>query len=179
MSPSPLSPGPLKGALLLLVFTMLAAVAIEAGDWMIHGEDRREMSALRRELVTAGHRLIVERARADTLRQVIESYDQDLASRVEELDRFGRRASDGMLPHHLFPAYSAVLEEYRAEVEERNRLYEEWTAVHARYQAASELYRTLADRLLRTAARVGEDYPSVPSPAEAYAEVLEARQRTR
>jgi hypothetical protein len=170
-------PRPLHGALLLLALLVAVRVGMEARDWWAHGPDRREFAAQRQELVRAGHQLIVERARADTLRRVIESHDARLAAQVEQLDRFGRRATDGLLPHHLYPSYREVLAEYEDEVVRRNEEYERWMDVYASYQEQLERYRTLAESLLHTAGRIGEEYPSIPSPAEAYAEVVEAEGR--
>jgi hypothetical protein len=170
-------PRPLHGALLLLALLVVVRVGMEARDWWAHGPDRREFSNQRQELVSAGYQLIVERARADTLRRIIEAHDSRLAAQVEQLDRFGRRATDGLLPHHLYPSYREALAEYEDEVERRNDEYERWMGVYARYQAQLGRYRALADSLLHTARRIGEEYPSIPTPAEAYAEVLETRGR--
>jgi hypothetical protein len=168
-------PRPLHGALLLLALLVVVRVGMEARDWWAHGPERREFSAQRQELVRAGHQLIVERARADTLRRVIEAHDDRLAAQVEQLDRFGRRATDGLLPHHLYPSYREALAEYEDEVVRRNQEYERWLDVYARYQEQVERYRALADSLQHTARRIGDEYPSIPTPAEAYAEVVERR----
>jgi hypothetical protein len=169
-------PQPLHGALLLLALLVALGVGMELRDWWLHGPERQALASLRREVVVAGHDLIVTRQRADTLRRAIETHDVRLGERVEELDRFGRRASDGELPHHLWPSYRGLLAEYQEEVARRNALYQEWASVHARYLESLESYRTLADSMLRTARSIGEEYPSIPTPAEAYAEVTEGQQ---
>jgi hypothetical protein len=168
-------PRPLHAALLLMALLLAVGIGLEARDWWLHGPERQAFAALRQEVVEVGHSLIVTRERADTLRRVIEVRDAGLAERVAELDSFGRRASDGELPGHLWPSYRALLTEYQDEVERRNELYDEWRVLHASYLESLQRYRMLADSMLTAARSLGEEYPSIPSPAEAYAEVMERR----
>lgn len=157
----------LRGLFLLLAMAVAVKTGVEIYRWAAYGEERAALAVLREGVLDAGADLIRFRLSADSLQALVSEEDRELEQRRRALERYDAYARDGALPIHLYEAYREEVAEYNRMVEHRNTIQARWTGVRRAWEEAETRYHWLSDSIRRTAARMGEPYPSVPTPAEA------------
>lgn len=156
------------GALLLMLFGVVGVkLGQEIYRWAAFGEERAQLVALRERVIDAGADVVRTGTLTDSLLREIEGADRLLAEQRRSVERYGRYARDGALPAHLYPAYREELNRFNRHVEQRNEQAAQWKEVVSRNHDAVRRYNALADSIRAVAARLGEEYYSVPLPAEA------------
>lgn len=159
------------GVLLLMLFGVAGVkLGREIYRWAAFGAERAELVALRERVLDAGAEVVRTGTLTDSLRQEIEGEDQLLAQQRRAVERYDRYAHDGALPAHLYPAYREELDRFNRRVEERNARADHWRTLVQSNRDAVSRYNALADSIRAVAARLGEEYYSVPLPAEAATE---------
>jgi hypothetical protein len=156
--------------LVALGLAVLLIAAAKLGQqlyrWYAYSEERREIGRLYAELEEAGMGVIRTQVRADTLRWAIARADEGLAASREELARYEGQLERGRLSRVLEGAYRRGLGAHNQGIVERNELFSDWRTVADSNRAFVDRYNLLADSIRRVAARMGEPYYPVPSPAE-------------
>jgi hypothetical protein len=156
------------GALLLMLFGVAGVkLGQEIYRWAAFGEERQQLVALRERVIDAGAEVIRTSTLTDSLKAEIDGVDRELAQQRRSVERYDRYAHGGALPAHLYPSYRAELDRFNRHVEARNQQAERWKAVVESNHEAVRRYNALADSIRTIAARLGEEYYSVPLPAEA------------
>lgn len=154
-----------------LLFLLLVIAGVKLSEqvyrWLAYGEERAAVKEMREQLVTAGSDIVVLRAASDSMRAVMQAHDAGLEREHRSLQRYNLLARDGTLPPDLYARYRRDLARYNLHVTERNSRLRDWQEVQARYNAAADRYNLLADSIRQLAARMGEPYYAVPTPAEA------------
>jgi hypothetical protein len=154
-----------------LIFLLLVIVGVKLSDsvyrWLRFGHERELVKSLRTELVDAGVQMVRTRQESDSMRAVLHAADTALEREQHALRRYDALAHDGALPPDLYERYRAELTRYNAHVAERNARLGDWQEILARNHAAVSRYNVLGDSIRDLAARMGDPYYSVPTPAEA------------
>jgi len=157
-----------------LLFLLLVILGVKLSDsvyrWLRFGPEREQVKTLRTELVDAGARMVRTRQESDSMRAVLRQADAALEHEQQALRRYDALAHDGALPPELYEQYRAELTRYNAHVAERNARLGDWQEILARNHEAVTRYNVLGDSIRDLAARMGDPYYAVPSPAEAAVE---------
>lgn len=154
-----------------LLFLLLVIVGIKLSDsvyrWLRFGPERQQVKALRVQLVDAGAQMVRTRQESDSMRAVLHAADAALEAEQQALRRYDALAHDGALPPDVYERYRVELTRYNAHVGDRNARLSGWQEILDRNHAAVQRYNLLSDSMRNLAARMGDPYYSVPSPAEA------------
>jgi hypothetical protein len=156
-------------SVLLAILVGVVTVKFVQGvyQWIAYADERTLLVQLREQTVDIGADVVRTAAQADTLRASIEQFDRRLDESRRTVERYGRFASQGMLPRHLYDSYRSDLAAYDAEVARRNEMFSAWKEIVRRNQDAVERYNALADSVRLIANQMGDPYYPVPLPAEA------------
>lgn len=154
-----------------LLFLLLVIVGVKLSDsvyrWLRFGPERARVQVLRAGLVEAGADYVRMRQADDSMRAVIEADDAVLEREERSLRRYDRYAADGRLPPDVYARYRVELTRYNGHVTARNARLSGAQQIQARRVAAANRYTVLADSLHDLAARMGDPYYAIPTPAEA------------
>ena len=164
------------------LFLLVVIVGVKLSDsvyrWLRFGPERARVAVLRTGLVEAGAEYIRTRQADDSMRTVLRAEDDALEREERTLRRYDSYAAGGGLPPDVYARYREELTRYNRHVTERNTQLAAWQQIQARHNAAASRYTVLADSLHDLAARMGDPYYAIPTPAEAAIErgVIKPRQ---
>lgn len=154
-----------------LLFLLVVILGVKLSDsvyrWLRFGPERARVQVLRAGLVEAGAEYVRTRQADDSMRAVLRAEDEALEREERTLRRYDAYARGGGLPPDVYARYRAELTRYNRHVTERNARLAAWQQVQARHNAAASRYTVLADSLHDLAARMGDPYYAIPTPAEA------------
>ena len=154
-----------------LLFLLVVILGVKLSDsvyrWLRFGPERARVQVLRAGLVEAGAEYVRTRQADDSMRTVLRAEDVALEQEERTLRRYDSYASGGGLPPDVYARYRAELTRYNRHVTVRNAKLADWQQVQARHNAAASRYTVLADSLHDLAARMGDPYYAIPTPAEA------------
>jgi hypothetical protein len=154
----------------LLLLIAAAAPAANLGRqlyrWIAFGEERQVLGDLRPALEGSALEVMRTQLLADSLRGAIRELDGELNADRVTLARLERSAQGRGLPPRIYEQYTARLEAYNRKVDLRNGHYDRWRGVVNRNHEAVTRYNLLADSMRAVGRRMGEDYLSIPTPAE-------------
>ena len=156
----------LTGILLVLGLIVAVKLGQQLYAWFAYADERAALQAISTRLESSGLEVIRTQLAADSLRGDIERMDRELGEKKQVVGSFERHVRDGALPAHLYDAYSAELQSYNRQVEQRNAKFGRWKEIVVRNHAAVGTYNALADSIRTLANRIGEPYFEIPSPVE-------------
>lgn len=159
-----------RDRLLPVVLVLLLVVLVKVGQEVVrfyaYGEERATIARLEGEIEAAGLGVVRSQIEADSVRRMIESADEKLASQRAELDRYERQITVGPVTVQLERAYRAALADYNDHVQARNRMLEDWQRVVEANRIAVDRYNAIADSIRVVAAAMGEPYYPIRTPAD-------------
>jgi hypothetical protein len=156
----------LLSVLALLLLVGVAKLGQELYRWYAFPEERAVLARLEHALEYEALGVILTQLRVDTLRAEIRARDEALGISRDDLDRFERDAAAGPISEGFARAYRVDLRAHNRRVAERNELLNELLGSVQVNQEHVSRFNVLADSVRLIAARLGEPYYSVPTPAE-------------
>jgi len=182
--PRPLPPRPLMSRRIHpLVFVLLVIIGVKVSEqlyrWVAYADERDRVRVFRGQLLEAGAAIVRTREESDSMRAVMRAEDTSLEEEQVALRRYNRYSRGGTLPPEVYARYKEELDSYNLHVSERNAKLGDWQEILARNHLAVSRYNLLADSVRDLAARMGEPYYAVPTPAEAAVELRVQREPIR
>ena len=156
----------LTAVMVVLLLLGGAKLAHELYRFYAFRAERIEITRLEAGVEREGFGIITSQLRADTLRQAVQSADEELRAARAELEGYERQVWRGDLAPVVEQSYRDRLAAYNRRVSERNALFQDWRASVEANRGHIERYQELAERIRSLAAAMGEPYYPVLTPAE-------------